>query len=203
MSTETFLTLFKKYSSISLFHVNDLALMMGKKKSVLRVELTRLVKRGIIQSIAKGYYSNPFNPPSTDRIAMTLKKPSYISMETALNRQGILPQTVYMYTLITTGMTYTFKTLDCSYEYHHIQNDYYFGFQANSKGIYFADPEKALLDLIYLRFKGGNAQEKLTVRSLLDDMEHSLLRKSYLKKYAKKMNLTAYLKKSFPDFPIL
>jgi predicted transcriptional regulator of viral defense system len=198
MSIKAFLELFQKHPEMKAFHVNELSLFLNQKKEVLQVELHRMTKKGMVQRLANGYYANPFHPPSLDEVSMILKKPSYISMETALNKYGILPQTVYVYTMITTDHPHTFKALGTIFEYHQVQPKYFFAYQEKIQHTFIADPEKALLDLIYLRhFKKNNHQRQL-IYSQLDNMVLDEIRRNKLMQYAKKMGLGTHLEKHFP-----
>jgi predicted transcriptional regulator of viral defense system len=197
MSIKSFLELFQNHPEIKIFHINELALYLDQKKEVIQVELHRLTKKGILQRLANGYYANPFHQPSLDEISMMLKKPSYISMETALNKHGILPQTVYTYTMITTDHSHQFKALHTVFEYHQIQPQYFFGYQTALDKIFIADPEKALLDLVYLRHFKISKEKRHLIYSQLDNMLLDEIKKNKLLQYAKKMNLTNHLKKHF------
>ena len=58
------------------------------------VFLTRALKNGLVERIARGVYINAFlkNQPEIEDVACFLRTPSYISCEWALNRNGILLQ---------------------------------------------------------------------------------------------------------------
>ena len=198
MSIKAFLDLFQKHPEMKAFHINDLSLLLNQKKEVLQVELHRMTGKGIVQRLANGYYANPFSPPSLDEVSMILKKPSYISMETALNKYGILPQTVYAYTMVTTDHPYSFNALGTVFEYHQVQPVYFFGYQEKTQHAFIADPEKALLDLIYLRHFKRSKQKRQLMYSQLDNMILDELHASRLRQYAKKMGLGNHLEKHFP-----
>jgi len=172
-----------------LFHVNDFVLMMNQKKEVIRVELVRMVKKGLLLKVTNGYYANPFLYPTSDQIAMYLKKPSYISLEKALNIHGILPQTVYTYTLVTADSPHSYRVNQTIFEYHHIRLPYFFGFKESSQHIYLADPEKALLDFMYFRYFREKITNRQPVFSLLDDMDFEIINKNRFLSYAQKMGL--------------
>lgn len=197
MSTKTFIDLFQKHPEMTVFHLADFSLLLNKHQETLRVELNRLKKRGLVTHLANGYYANPFHPPSLDYVAMVLKKPSYISMEIALNKFGILPQTVYLYTMVTTQLPYQYEAMDTIFEYHQIQANSFFGFRETAPQVYMAEPEKALLDLIYLRYYKQKKSNRYVTLSLLDNMDFNTLKQSKLIRYAKDMNLYSYIEKHF------
>jgi predicted transcriptional regulator of viral defense system len=197
MSIKAFFELFQTHPEMTLFHVNDLALFLGQKKEVIQIELHRMTKKGLLQRLANGYYANPFHPPSIDYVSMVLKKPSYISMETALNKYGILPQTVYHYTMITTDHPHVFTAMDTIFEYHQVQPKYFFAYQEKFPLTFIAEPEKALLDLIYLRHFKKNKSQRSLIFSLLDNMLLDEIRRPKLLQYARQMGLSAHLEKHF------
>jgi predicted transcriptional regulator of viral defense system len=199
MSSNEYIDLLKNHPEMPLFHVNDFALMMNQKKEVIRVELVRMVKKGLLSKVTNGYYANPFLYPTSDQIAMYLKKPSYISLEKALNIHGILPQTVYTYTLVTADSPHSYRVNQTIFEYHHILLPYFFGFKASSQHIYLADPEKALLDFLYFRYFREKLSNRQPVFSLLDDMDFEIINKNRFLSYAQKMGLKNKIKTTFKD----
>lgn len=199
MSSKEYIDLLKNHPEMPLFHVNDFVLMMNQKKEVIRVELVRMVKKGILSKVTNGYYANPFLYPTSDQIAMYLKKPSYISLEKALNIHGILPQTVYTYTLVTADSPHSYCVNQTIFEYHHIHLPYFFGFKVSNQHIYLADPEKALLDFLYFRYFREKLTNRQPVLSLLDDMDFEIMNKSRFLSYAQKMNLNNKIRMTFSD----
>jgi hypothetical protein len=85
------------------------------------VGLSRLIHAGVITRAAHGWYENPFSPPSPEEKAMVLRYPSYLSLEYALSKQGILSQGAQTLTLMTTKLPYTYTTTQVVYEYHQIK----------------------------------------------------------------------------------
>ncbi|HEC87730.1 MAG TPA: hypothetical protein ENI52_00255, partial [Thermoplasmata archaeon] len=151
MKVDEWFEFFKKYKEKKLFSFTDILQLTGGDKPKIYVELSRLVKSGIVNRVAKNWYENPFSPPSKEEIAMVLRYPSYLSMEYSLSKQGILSQMVYTLTLVTTKLPYTYKTSKAVYEYHQINKNLFWGYKREGN-ILSAEPEKALLDLIYIRY---------------------------------------------------
>lgn len=75
MRIPEWLRLFRKHPEKHLFSTGDLLQLTEQRKDVLLVELTRLVKSGTIERTARGWYSNPFYPPTPEEIAMVLGIP--------------------------------------------------------------------------------------------------------------------------------
>ena len=192
MKLKEYLNLFKKYINKKIFTINEISTLTNIDKKTLSVELNRLVKDGVIERVSKGIYINPLNKPTIEELASFLKYPSYISMEYALFVENILPQAVYVVTLITTSYPYVYHYKDYTFEYHHINKEFFFGFYKESSGTYLAYPEKALLDLIYIRYKKGRMSlERL--ESFIDDLYLEEIDKNRLLKWGEIMGMLPFL----------
>ncbi len=183
MKNSRWLELFREHPEKHLFSVSDLAQLTGQKMDVLRVELTRLVKAGTIERAASGWYCNPFSMPTPEEVAMVLRRPSYISMEYALSIHSILSQTAYSITLVTRKGPYTYRRGPWVIEYHQISKKLFWGFEERD-GVLVAEPEKALLDLIYIRHVRNREFDTEGLKSLMNDMYLEDMDRDKLKKYA-------------------
>ncbi len=125
----------------------DFATLPGRDMSTVRVELSRLVTRGLLERASKGLYLNACNLPTQEELAMVLRSPTYIGMESALARQSILSQSPFTLTLITTGPTGTVDAMSTRFEYHHLQAAWFTGYRRRDT-YDMAEPEKALRDRI-------------------------------------------------------
>lgn len=168
MTVTQWMAFFRRHAAKKVFSLSDLRQLTGTDDRVLQVELSRLTGRGLVTRLSAGWYANPFNPPSAEEAAMVLRFPSYLSMEYALFKHGILSQTVFTLTAVTTGYPGSFAVQNAMIEYHRISKKLFWGYEA-CDGVNLACPEKALLDLVYIRhLKGRFSLED--VFSLLDDM---------------------------------
>jgi hypothetical protein len=183
MRVDDWLDLFRENRTKSLFSLSDLVLLTGDDRSSLSVQLSRLVRSGVVERPVRGWYSNPFAPPSDEELAMVVRRPSYISMEYGLARRGILSQTVHVLTLVTTRLPYTFRSGPRVLEYHQVKRDLYWGYESEGN-VLVAEPEKALLDLIYVRLVRGRSMERGAIDSLMDDMYIEDLDHGRLSRYA-------------------
>lgn len=104
--------------------------------------------------LGRGFYANSFSPPSLEEVAGLLYPPSYISSEYALFMHGVMDQAPYVVTCVTLNKTKTFDTDLGRISYFHIKPELFFGYSVQD-GIILAEPEKALLDLVYLARKRG------------------------------------------------
>lgn len=174
---------FQERRSKKLFSLADLSQMTDMEKPSLLVQLSRLEKSGLIERAARGWYKNPFSPPTPEEIAVTIRFPSYISLEYALARHSVLSQFPYTVTLVTTRLPYVLHTKQMVYEYHQISRRLFWGYRLHA-GIPVAEPEKALLDLIYIRHLRTRALTARDLASLLDDMYLEELDSQKLADYA-------------------
>jgi predicted transcriptional regulator of viral defense system len=87
-------------------------------------------------------------------IASVLKRPSYISLEKALEYHNLIPEAVTVYTSVTTKRNARFESEAGIFDYKHIKQSLFWGYNAttvNKQTAFFASPEKALLDFFYLK----------------------------------------------------
>jgi hypothetical protein len=107
--------------------------------------------------------------------ANLLYRPSYLSFESALSRYGILSQIPCTIKLATTRRSKNVTLEGTAVEYRQLRPDLFFGHRIN-KGLDIAEPEKALLDALYLMKRG-----RLSLA--LDELHLSGLSSRILKSY--------------------
>lgn len=139
-----------------LFSAKDVRALFGASAVAVTSLLHRYKKRGFILQVKRGLYVFPDNLPPDAYIANKLCHPSYVSLESALSYHGIIPETVYEITSVTTKATRRFevKTLGKVFSYRKIKKAAYTGHEIQKqKGLsfYIADAEKAFVDTDYLR----------------------------------------------------
>ena len=95
-------------------------------------------------------------------IANKLVAGSYVSLEMALSHYNLIPEHLAVITSVTTGRPGTWQNEFGRFLFRHIHPQYFFGVEyrllADKQHAYVAYPEKALLDLIYLR-SGGDSPD--------------------------------------------
>lgn len=123
-----------------------------------------------IIKIIRGFYvfsNKKFNDNDFCLIANKLREPSYISTEYALQYYSLIPEAVFLRTSITTKKTLVIKSPIGNFSYHSIKENLFFGYtiegQENSK-FKIAEPEKAILDLLYLRSDIKNIEDISSLR---------------------------------------
>lgn len=149
--------IFKKLKAIEkpYFTIADFEKIFGLKKASLYVALNRLVKNGILRRLKRGVYEVVFSEAKIEEVANQLYWPSYLSFESALSRYGIMDQIPYTLTFATPKKSKKIALGGIEVEYKQVKKDLFFGYRKENK-ILIAEPEKALLDQIYL-FSLGKA----------------------------------------------
>ena len=144
--------------------------------SSFKVQLSRWEKAGKIIQLKRGIYVLPKIYRKIDLyepyIACILKKPSYISVEKALEYYGLIPETAFIYTSVTTKRQARFFTDSGTFDYRHIKESLFWGYESvtlNRQTAFFAAPEKALLDYFYLNER--NISEKYLAEIRLQNVE--------------------------------
>lgn len=132
----------------SYYSIADLKQILSQKRNTLRVTISRLLEKGVLQAIQRGVYILPENIVKLDQIINQLHFPCYLSFETALARYSILNQIPYSYSYAWARKSKKFQVNEFTIEVRHIRKDLFFGYTLE-KDIYIAHPEKALLDQLY------------------------------------------------------
>jgi len=118
-------------------------------------KVAQLCNQGLLIRIQKGIYqvSEIISGlrPEPFLIANNLYGPSYISLESAMQEFGMIPEAVFSIECITTRRSKHFSTRLGSFHYHHVPDGYYtVGLQmrrtASGYSYLIATPEKALCD---------------------------------------------------------
>jgi predicted transcriptional regulator of viral defense system len=129
------------------------------KKYFPNFHTRRLVEwqqKGYIQKLINKWYlftELPVDEMMQFRISNCLCRPSYISLESALSHYHFIPEAVYSHQAITTRKTILYKTPAGTFQYRTLKPAFYFGYRILQKDklpVLMADPEKALLDYLYL-----------------------------------------------------
>ncbi len=161
----------------AVFTANDLRLLSNSRKAPsLHTALHRLVGRGVLRRIGKGLFARAQIPIDPFQLANVLRRPSYVSLESALNLHGILVQTPRMVTSVTTGRPVHLDAVGHEFIYRHLNRRLWFGFERNGAFL-MATPEKAFLDWLYLASRGDGP-------SLLDDLQWRRLNLRQLDQWA-------------------
>ncbi|MEK7543852.1 MAG: hypothetical protein AAB557_03225 [Patescibacteria group bacterium] len=115
----------------------------------INTAIKRLVDSGSIVKVARGVYMLRGHSFDVEKLATKLYYPSYISFESALSKYGIINQGLYNLTLATTRHSKKITLMDVECDYSQLKRELFFGFNL-AGGTYVAEPEKAVLDMLYL-----------------------------------------------------
>ncbi len=149
---QEFRTIFQHFPVITL---NDIRIAFPNFDSK---NLINWQKKKYLIKLRNGYYQlTEFNSGENNLflIANHLYTPSYLSLETALNFHGIIPEAVYTIQSVTTLKTMSFHNSIGTFQYRSIKTSLFFGYQLlqgdSRKSFRMASPEKAILDFLYFR----------------------------------------------------
>jgi len=133
-----------------IFTAADIAKLIGSNNAnTIYKTAERLTRNGILSKLNKGLYFTAEIPPDLFEIANGLYVPSYVSLESALYRYGVISQALYTITSVSTNKSKKKAAFNNEFEYTHINPKYFFGY-VRDRDVLIASREKALLDLLYL-----------------------------------------------------
>jgi predicted transcriptional regulator of viral defense system len=148
----------RKMEEYPLFSAKDLRLILGADfgRSFLN-KLENWRKKGYIIKLRKslfilGYLRHSLDPMT---LASRIYSPSYVSLETALNYYGIIPEAVFTVTSVTSRETKHFSNDFGEFAFQKIKKEVFGGYEvifekAGHISFNLALPEKALVDFFYL-----------------------------------------------------
>lgn len=120
------------------------------------VQISRWRKTGRLAQLKKGLYC--INPPYRTGpvyepyVATELIRPSYISLEKALEMHNLIPEAVFTFTCVTTKRPAHYETPLGVFDYRYIRRDLFWGYEPytrQNQTAFVAVAEKALLDYFY------------------------------------------------------
>lgn len=170
-----FLTFRERMYPMGCFNINQVLLW---EKDFDRNNLTRWCKKGLLEKLRNQYYAFPeyHQMPDFSRyVANRIYTPSYISLHSALSFYGMIPEEVVQLTSVTTLKTAKFNNSFGTFHYQNVKTNLFFGYEIklmqNGRGLFFATPEKALIDLLYLNSYYKTEQDMEELR-LDEDFMH-------------------------------
>jgi predicted transcriptional regulator of viral defense system len=149
--------LISRYGKLPVIDTENL-LVGGADPAVVRMQVSRWTRAGKLIQIKRGIYLLAPEYRRTELyepyLASILEKPSYISMEKALEYHGLIPEGVPVYTSVTTKRPCRHISPAGTFDYRHINSRLFWGYYSitvRGQTAFMASCEKALLDLIYLK----------------------------------------------------
>jgi len=135
-----------------------------------KMNLVNWQKKGHITRIRNSWYCfSEINEIKSYNllIANKIYKPSYVSLETALSFYGFIPEAVFLTTSVSSRKTIEFDTKLGVYSYKSIKENLFFGYKLldfDKSIIKIAEPEKAILDFLYLKKSVNNINDITALR---------------------------------------
>ena len=173
----------RKMFDLACFNINQ---VYAWQPDFNRNNLVRWTNRGLIIRLKQGYYTFPEYKGKADYpfyFANRIYRPSYISLHTALSFYGMIPEAVVQITSVTSLKTASFSNAFGEYSYQSEKKELMFGYDLrpmeDGRTLMFAQPEKALLDLLYLYPFYDSTQEleelRLDESYLNEDLSRDIL----------------------------
>lgn len=139
---------FKRVMIKKIFTTNDVRVVaFNNKGNLINLLLHNWRKSGDLIRLKRGLYTFRDTEVDLALIAKSLHSPCYFSLEYVLNLNGIIPEAVFAYTLVTPGITKKYDTQYGTYIYHKIKKEAFTGFDRRTL---MAEKEKAIVDYLYL-----------------------------------------------------
>ena len=130
----------------------DAAAVLGISGEAASHTMRRLARSRLVTPVRKGVWALTDEPdPLALAEYVTAPYASYVSLQTALYRHGMIDQIPSMIFVVSLARTARIETPIGAYSVHHVQPSFFAGFEsAPESGIKLATPEKALVDFVDL-----------------------------------------------------
>jgi predicted transcriptional regulator of viral defense system len=170
-----------KEKNLPLFSRLDVTRVFGVTPIAAKFLLHRYAKKKFITRVKRGLYTfaGESSVP-TPYLANKLYEPSYVSLEFALSYHRVIPETVYEITSVSTKKTQRFQAMNKTFSYRRIKKEAFTGYETARQGaftFFIADPEKAFVDLAYLK--------TIRQKNVLDRFDKKRINKAKALRYAK------------------
>ena len=136
-----------------IYHSNDLAILWNiSNKNTLYTTIKRYVQKGVLIPIYKGLYSTvplqQLNPLELGKAI--IHRYTYLSTESVLANAGIISQTTYAYTFVS-SLTKKVTVGSMSFRFRKLKDEYLYNPTGivNQSGIFVATTERAVADMLY------------------------------------------------------
>lgn len=158
-----FKSVVEKYADRPFFELKELLASSGDSPKSLKNQLSTWTRSDKLTRLRRGKYllNKPYRKSSFSVyfISNCLLRPSYVSLQTALQFHGLIPEGVAQIQAVTPKHGQTWETKLGTFKYHSIKQDRFWGYKQYSSGeenliqnqFFLARPEKTLLDLFYLQ----------------------------------------------------
>lgn len=179
----------KEAQTSSILRTDELARKYDIGSAAVAQALSRLERKGFVEHVNdKTYYNWLALDGSPRDLVNVLRSDAYVSLESALREYGIGTQSPRMLTCVTTERPDEFRSRTIRISYRSISPRLYWGFvrKTTRYGSYLiAEPEKAILDWIYLGIRNGTAPA-------LDELDFTNINRPKLLGYARRFSSSVY-----------
>jgi|SRR5208283_2535136 len=180
----------KEAQTSSILRTDDLARKYGIIPAAVTQALSRQERRGLVEHVSKKIYYNWLAQGGSPRdLVNVLRNDAYVSLDSGLREYGISTQSPRTLTCVTKERPRDFKAKTITISYRSISPRLYWGFvrKTTRYGSYLiAEPEKAILDWIYLGIQNGAAPA-------LDELDFGGVDRPKLLNYARRFPSSTYL----------
>jgi len=156
-------------------------------QKLLDYQISLWVKKGNLLRLKNGLYAFAKDKEKIkgEEVAAFIYEPSYLSLESALAWYGFIPEMVYAYVSVTARINRRFTNDFGTFLYRHIKPELFWGYTETKTeyGHYLlAEPEKALLDYLYLNLsKIRNETDFANIRLNMDAIKEKIDAEKFLK----------------------
>ena len=202
----------KELQMLPYFNKGAALVLIGKKGKNLDKKIAQLTKIGYLETLKKGLYVSSAYVEGAPKefysefIANVLRTPSYISSEYVLAKEGLIPESVFSVTSITTKTSRSFTNFLGTFIYRNIKPELFTGYKENywqDKIVCTATKAKAMFDFFYFKKIDNIEQEINDSRINWDNFSKDDL--GEFERYAaisseRKMNdISVYIKNNYVD----
>jgi predicted transcriptional regulator of viral defense system len=136
------------------FSVRELSAVSGKSPSTVSQGLAFLRRQGLVVKVAHGVWAAGGTMPGPYIVIAHIlpKQRAYVSFTSALHLHGVIEQIPQMVTLASVAHSGEIKTAAGVFAVHHLSPSFFsgFGWREGVGGFLLAEPEKALVDCLYV-----------------------------------------------------
>ena len=173
-------------NGLAVFTSRELSLLLPREdRRVSALQLHQWNRKGWVVRLRRGVYELAFPEPGIVpdlHLANRIYEPSYVSLETALSRYQIIPETAAQVTSVTPMPTRRFLTPRGLFTYMTIRPGAFAGYRLDTEQgvpVRIAEPEKAVVDRLYAGMRRGEP-----LRPLEDRWDRGKLRRLDRRKLA-------------------
>ena len=140
-------------ATLQVFGISDLKILDDKFN---KSKLSDWKKSGYIKQIIRGFYlygNAKINQDLLFKISNTIYTPSYVSLESAFSYYWLIPEQTFSITAISTSKTTRFDSSFSHFTYKKIKPTLFWWYKiitVNQTKFLMAEPEKAIIDYLYL-----------------------------------------------------